>query len=241
MTTYDHLLVSLVLCLSQNLYAQTDTSQAIGQGATERLALTAAPKPGDKLGLLYDEAIKALDPDVRQFLDGVLRLYREPGLIGNRKVTLEALGAKVAKRNYFTSEGQPRPTFREDFAPTGIYSRKGWTGYYFYDGVKSNLPNRWTVRIEIRQNPKTSTCINSRAVEGYMNLYWEPVFHQTAHKPYVLPSEWDRHGVLGRMVASPLSPTSVWIAIEMIEGCLALVDFGKTINFMDMNNDNIYD
>lgn len=220
--------------------------------AQARPPLIAQPKPGDKLGLSYEEAVTVLDPEMRKFLDGVLRVYREPGLVGNRKATLDALGAKILRRNYFNTEGQPRPTFREDFAPEGIFARKGWTGHYFYTGVEKRAPKpyglfepgdvlHWKFRIEMRIDHKVAACVDSRAVEGYLDLYWRPAYSQTFHKPNVLPSEWDRHGVVGQMVATALTPIHPFLGVGMVGGCVVRIDFNRYINFEEMSDDQIYD
>jgi|GEM_PF-5370851 len=231
---------ALTLVLIQIARAQGSTPPASAPGTTERPVLTAQPKPGDKLGLPYEQAVQRLDPEVRRFLDGVLRVYKEQGLVGNRKATLEALGAKVAKRNYFDTEGQPRPVFREDFASTGVYGRKGWSGHYYYRGVNRDN-TKWEFRIEVLLDPKTAECVDSRAVEGYVDLYWVPIFNTTVHKPYVRPDEWDRHDKYGAMRARALLPITPNLEMGIVKGCLVRIEFTRTISLEEMSNEHIYD
>ncbi len=58
------------------------------------------PCPGQKLGLPKDEAAAALPPEIRELLDNLLKMYREPGLFTDRRKVLALLGIKQVSRHW---------------------------------------------------------------------------------------------------------------------------------------------
>ena len=198
------------------------------------------PRPGENFGLLKDESAKALEPDVRIFLDGVLRLYKEPSLIGDRKASLTALGVKVLKRYSFPTEGQPRPIFRENLAPFGVLKRQGWKGFVYYSGTEKENSS-WLMRIEFEISPEKAACVQSRAVEGYLeNIFWHPVVGGTLHNPGWKKEDWDRHARFGGVFAKRLTSTSPEVWLDFVNSCLARVLISGNFLFGEMDDEQFY-
>lgn len=198
------------------------------------------PRPGENFGLPKEEAVQLLDPQMRTFLDGVLRVYQEPGLFGNRQAVLDLLGLKVQQRFYFKSEGQPRPRFREDLAGTGILERPGWNGYVYYEGIEKGGA-LWRGKLEFEINKKEAKCINSKAIEGYMeDVFWYPRKNLNAHKFYWAPDEWDRHGIVGGMYANSLTEKNPFLGMDFIGGCISRMSIGRGFLFKEMSDDKFY-
>ena len=85
------------------------------------------PKDGDKLGYSREESIKRLSPEVRVFLDGVLRLYKEPGLFANRREMFRALGTESGVREPLPRSipwNSVNDPFREYAKPLGVFARE---------------------------------------------------------------------------------------------------------------------
>lgn len=130
------------------------------------------PEYFEKQGYSHEVAAERLDPDIRQLLDGVLRLYREPGLFLDRKEALKVIVAQVNERHWDQSKafpGKKRLGFKEDFVKRGIFARPGWTGFYSFGGQPAVLSSKWYSKIDIRMDAAT-VCIESRAIEGYLDL-----------------------------------------------------------------------
>lgn len=199
------------------------------------------PRPGENFGLPKDEAIKVLDPELRAFLDGVLRLYQEPGLIGDKHASLNALGLTVQRRSSSNTEGQPRPTYREDLAPTGVLSRPGWKGYVYYKGTEKNH-TLWRMSMEFEISRKDAVCVNSRAVEGYVDeVFWYPVPGGTTHNPGWMPKDWDRHKQVGGVFSKRLTDQSPRIWMDFVRGCLVRVLISGNFLFKEMSDEHFYD
>lgn len=182
------------------------------------------PKPGyfEKQGYPRNESAERLDADVRQLLDGVLRLYRESGLFTNRKEALKVIGAIVNDRVVYQKKSFPekkRLDFREDFLKEGIFSRPGWSGLYLFSGQPTRGNNEWYSQIRINIDSKT-VCIDSRAVEGYLDLVLDPGLNRFL-PGYVPPERIFRHEV---SYASPwvsaLFPDTPSLILEFGNGCL---------------------
>ncbi|MDQ0015399.1 hypothetical protein J2W23_003799 [Variovorax boronicumulans] len=198
------------------------------------------PRAGENFGLPRDQAVREIDPQTRKFLDGVLEIYRQPVLIGNRRVVLKMLGMKMTERTYFPTEGRLRPGFREDLSPHGDLASSGWSGYLYYRSA-DRQKDAWEMRIDLRIRQEDKACINSRAVEGYMDeVYWRPSFSLTAHQPFWSPEYWDRHGVFGGIWALPLNSTGPGLRLSFVEGCLVQIGITGRFSLGEMSDDEFY-
>ncbi len=198
------------------------------------------PRAGENFGLPRDQAVREIDPETRNFLDGLLEIYKQPALIGNREIVLKALELKVTERTYFSTEGRLRPGFREDLSPYEGRVRPGWSGYLYYRSPDREK-DAWEMRIDLRISQEDKVCINSRAVEGYMEeVYWRPSFSLTAHQPFWSPEHWDRHGVFGGIWALPLNSIGPGLRLSFVEGCLVQIGITGQFSLGEMSDDEFY-
>lgn len=237
---------ALVLLVSTITHSQTSSVTDVGLNRTPRSSDVSAgqafpyrPKDGDKLGYSKEESYTRLAPEIRDFLDGILRLYREPGLFASRKEVFSSIGAQPGQIKEL-SQPVPRISatepFRQYAAPKGLFARIGWRVAYSYLGREEN-GMRWRVRLDI-EIPSQPDCIDSRAVEGYLDLYLHANLDGKAH--LVPPSQWDRHGASGGPLALPLSSVTPGIDLGFVGGCLVGIILGNSFYYREIKDDNVF-
>lgn len=200
------------------------------------------PKLGDKLGYSKEESIRRLAPEYRAFLDGILRLYHEPGLFAKRREVFATLGTAPGKMEPRPA-GMPRLSktewFRQYAAPQGLFAQEGWSASYLYRGreIKSGQTT-WGALLTIRLANKQE-CIDSRAVEGYLDLYLNSGIEGHAHP---VPARlWDRHGIEGNPFSRAISSMTPDISLGFSSGCLVNVFMGNRFNFEEVSDDHVID
>lgn len=204
--------------------------------ATPPTQLPYRPRPGDKLGYSREESIRRLDPDMRRFLDGILRIYREPGLLRHRINSLTALGVRATSRRYYKVkyDDQLYDTFVDDFvlADPAIPT---WSGMFIYD-PRLHDNSVWRAEITLGRG-NNSQCADSRAVEGYLDLYLQPALDGYDH----LPGRrlWDRHGLFGKPYAEALNKDTPALQLFLANGCLTNVTLGQNYNRSELSDEHI--
>jgi hypothetical protein len=197
------------------------------------------PKNGDKLGYSKEESARRLSPQARAFLDAILRLYREPGLFARRREVFALLGTEPGRREKL-SHSIPRTSttdpFREYAAPKGLFVRQGWSAIYTYLGQEEGGA-RWRVRLDIAV--PQSDCIDSRAAEGYLDLYLITGLDGISHPP--LPEYWDRHGIAGSPFARATSSMTPGIDLGFMNGCAIRFTLSNGFKFREVSDDNVLD
>lgn len=201
------------------------------------------PCPGQQLGLPKDEAIAALKPEIRAFLDGVLRLYREPGLFTRYQDTLAVFGLQTNERRWMkpsTGEAHMPLPFRESLKG-GVVARPAWSAAYDCcnywlrgDPDTHHWRNQLTFKID-----QDDECISSRAVEGYLDLYLYPNFLFGGPHPKP-PEDWYRHGRVGGASAKALSSNTPEIELGYIAGCLVRLQINGHFFLKEYSSDRIY-
>lgn len=197
------------------------------------------PTDGEKLGYSKDESKRRLMPEVISFLDGILRLYKEPGLFANKSELFYAIGTQPGRRVNFENSIQKdlfAAPFRQYAAPTGLFSRNGWSASYTYSGRESN-PVVWHARLYI-EIPYREDCIDSRAVEGYLDLYLVTGLEGKPHP--VSADKWDRHGAYGLPYAVAASDLTPGIQLGFIGGCLSEIVLAAKFNYRDLSDDSVF-
>lgn len=199
--------------------------------------------PGAKLGYSKEESAKRLRPEVRELLDVARKFYSEPGWLARRKEALALLHVtKVDKIDHrrTMSDGSRDTTFREYFKAGGLFDSLAWKGFYDYGGVVNGDPQQWEARLEIEVDNQND-CIDSRAVEGYLDVpinpgLWPPFFNP-------VPQErWNRHGKgTGReLVAQSSIPFAASIGMEFGGGCLASLRFSSRYDMNKVSNEEVF-
>ena len=200
-----------------------------------------------KLGLPKEEATAVLTESQRKFLDGVLRIYSEPGLLPRRKEVLAALGAEVeSTRVSHTTwpDGRRTIDWRSDsFKSVGLFTAyKYWSSSYKYRMPRyppwTEGRYRWSAEIYIAINQERE-CLASLAVEGYLDIPLSSRIFGYVHgqKP---PEKWDRHGPGGHMaIAERLSKLSPRLEIDIIDGCLSRVGLEGHFFSSEVGDDDV--
>lgn len=185
-------------------------------------------------GFPRDQSAAMLDESVRQLLDGILRLYREEGLFSDRAKTLRALGVTRTVRRWSDvrpAAGRHR-SYVDRFAAEGIFSRPGWTGEYAYTGEAAR-PDTWHALLTISVEP-AQQCLNSRAMEGYLDLDLDPGNRQLVHPA---PEQLFRHEVAGAQpYAPPLSARTPQLSIAISRGCVSRVQLAQIFRFEEVSD-----
>lgn len=198
------------------------------------------PKDGDNMGYSKAESIKYLEPEVQIFLDNILRLYKEPGLFANRREVFAALQTEAGVREELTHP-VPRSSltdsFRQYAVAKGLFARAGWSATFNYLGQEKN-GTHWRIRLDI-SIPSRPACIDSRAVEGYLDLYLYSNLDGKAH--LTPPNLWDRHGISGSPFAIALSGLTPGISLGFVGGCLARITLAKGFKYEEISDVNIFD
>jgi hypothetical protein len=180
-------------------------------GSVDHQKLPRRPQPGDKLGYPKEQSAQMLPPDIRAFLDGVLQLYSVNGLFLDASRTYELLGTQPTRMEMLRDEGRI-VGYTVKLGPSGVFARPQWHGS----------------RVYARPYPDPSVdCVDSRAVEGYLDLYLEPVLNTVPPMP---PERWDRHGVFGHVYARSISPNTPGVALFFSSGCLSGIDLRMPIS-----------
>ncbi len=220
---------------------EVDTATG-GSKSMDRQAVGAEPKrprPGDKLGYSKEESTRRLDPEIRQFLDVFLRIYREPGLFTDRRSALALLGVDQFERRWHSRSNQMpdnEPTHFEDrLATQGIFARKGWQGYYKYGGWRDKGA-AWYASLGAKIDTKIE-CIDSRAVEGYLDLFLQTGIDQRV--PPAPRELWNRHGNYGTPYASAIGPLTPLLGMSFTKGCLTDIAVYGAFNFKEIRDDNV--
>ncbi|MHA7683314.1 hypothetical protein [Cupriavidus sp. PET2-C1] len=184
--------------------------------------------PGAKLGYSKEESARRLRPEVRELLAGILKIMDRPDQYVGRQAIYDALHVAGGKRVVYYAnmpDGTKDLWFREDLLPQGIFANPAWTGLYSYSRrtQRDKQPGR-SVEVEIDISPERD-CIDSRAVEGYLDLYVDPRIIAWIHP---LPREaWDRHGP-GRHSAHVTGKNPVnGLRIGFIDGCWSHMTFSN--------------
>ncbi|MGH8783776.1 MAG: hypothetical protein ACREYA_01565 [Cupriavidus necator] len=198
--------------------------------------------PGAKLGYSKEESAIRLRPEVREFLDIARRLYNEPGLLAHRQEVLELLHVSKAHRinhSRTMSNGSKAVSFREYFKAGGLFDNGTWTGFYDYGGLADGRPQQWEASLEIEIDDRRD-CIDSRAVEGYLDVPINPGLWPPLVNP-VPPERWDRHGIgTGRELVTQSSvPFAASIGMEFGNGCLASMRFSGRYDLNRVSNEGI--
>ncbi|MCY1365563.1 hypothetical protein D9M69_524130 [compost metagenome] len=199
--------------------------------------------PGAKLGYSKEESANRLRPEVRELLDAARRFYSEPGWLARRKEALALLHVTKVERidhHRTLSDGSKDITFREYFKSGGLFDSLAWKGFYDYGGVVNGDPQQWEARLEIEVDDQKD-CIDSRAVEGYLDVpinpgLWPPFFNP-------VPQErWNRHGEgTGReLVAQSSVPFAASIGMEFGGGCLASLRFSSRYDVNKVSNEEVF-
>lgn len=225
-----------------------DTKAALPSNATQQPAAgnpaasttgkqPVLPKDGDKLGYSREESIRRLTPEVRMFLDGILRLYKETGLLARRREAFAALGTEPGRRRELdrpvpkTSATDP---FRQYAAPKGLFSQAGWAAAYTYSGREAE-GTVWRARLDI--DIPSTPCIDSRAVEGYLDLYLHTGLEG---KPHPASKDlWDRHGAGGSPFAVSLGSTTPGISLGFVSACLVRITLAHGFTYKEISDDNV--
>ena len=190
-----------------------------------------------KQGYPKEQSATMLDPEVRQLLDVVLRMYREPGLFSNRSKALEALGVRRTSRwyNSIPAVVSGHRSYVDTFTEGRFFGQSAWTGEYRYNGKREDRIDGWHALILISVDRKIE-CINSRAVEGYLDLTLDP---DGTRSPHYFGDRNRRHDViLGKSSAPALSSTTPTLILTFSDGCLSELTIVKTFNFKDISDDN---
>ncbi|WP_143694915.1 hypothetical protein [Variovorax sp. JS1663] len=233
-------------CANAPLPADPVVPQGVAQGRdlSKREPLPSSlpyrPKDGDKLGYSKEESTRRLSPEVRAILDGILRLYEEPGLFADRRRVFAVLGTEPGRREILPHP-IPRTSATDKFrvyaAPQGVFAEGGVSAEYLYDGQESrNSEMTWRGLLTVRF-PYKQKCVDSRAVEGYLDLYLYAGIDGLAHP--LLPSQWDRHDFGGRPFALALSKTTPSLSLNFVGGCVALIYVGDRFNYRDLADDHL--
>jgi hypothetical protein len=211
--------------------------EARSEGKPVSPALPYRPKNGDKLGYSKEESARRLSPQARAFLDAILRLYREPGLFARRREVFALLGTESGRREKL-SHSIPRTSatdpFREYAARKGLFAREGWSAAYTYLGQEDGGA-RWRARLDIAIPERD--CLDSRSVEGYLDLYLITGLDGISHPP--LPEHWDRHGIEGSPFARGISSTTPGISLGFVKGCAVRFTLSSGFKFKEVSDDNV--
>ena len=184
--------------------------------------------PGAKLGYSKEESARRLRPQVRELLAGILKIMDRPDQYMGRQAIYDALhvaGGKRVVRYAKMPDGTKDLHFREDLLPQGILANPAWTGSYFYRGrtQRDKQPGR-SIAVEIKIGPERD-CIDSRAVEGYLDLYVDPRIIARIHP---LPREaWDRHGPGGHSAYAKGRNPLNGLRLGFIDGCWSYMEFSN--------------
>lgn len=219
------------------------TSHAI---AHERPAESTAQQknpPGlyEKQGYPKQQSAAMLDTEVRALLDTFLRYYREPGLFTHRANALSALGVQNTTRRWDEDkpvEGSHR-AYVDTFAKEGLFARPAWSGEYSYRGKLEKWLDDWASRIQINVNYKQE-CIDSRAVEGYLDLVLDPGITQTTRPA---PERMlFRHEVpFARPYAKPFTAGTSSLSLRFSHGCLVSIISANIFNLKDASDEKAHD
>ena len=227
------LFASFCICAASCIWAQTPA-----QSWQPPVLPPDVPNLYAKQGYPKEQSAAMLDVEVRQLLDVALRLYREPGLFSNRSKALEALGVRQTSRwyNSIPAVVSGHRSYVDTFTTGSFFEQPAWTGEYRYNGKREDRMEAWHALILISVDRKIE-CINSRAVEGYLDLTLSPDGTRSPH--------WNgrdrtrRHDViLGKSSAPALSSTTPALILTFSDGCLSELTIVKTFNFKDISDDN---
>jgi len=231
--------IFIALCFSAIYAVAQPVPPSISTNSTVNMpGLPYRPKDGDKLGYSKEESIRLLDPEVRSFLDGVLRLYKEPGVFVDRREVFRALGTEPGEVRMLYNREPAFPAtapYRQSAANKGVFARVGWTAEYTYRGLERDI---YMWRLDMRINvPKSPDCIDSRAVEGYLDLYLRSGLDGYAHP---LPAYlWDRHGISGSPYGTELFPSTPKLRVGFVGGCLVGFSLENYFNYTEVSDENV--
>jgi hypothetical protein len=193
-------------------------------GSVDHQKLPRRPQPGDKLGYPKEQSAQMLPPDIRAFLDGVLQLYSANGLFLDASKTYQLLGAQPTGME-MVRQGGRIVGYMAKLAPSGVFARPQWHGTRVY--VRPYPAGRsGHIDVLVEVDPLVD-CVDSRAVEGYLDLNLDPVLNTV---PPVPPERWDRHGVFGEAHARSISPNTPGVALSFSSGCLSRIDLRMPIS-----------
>jgi hypothetical protein len=190
-------------------------------------------------GYPRNQSVAMLDPEVRQFLDGILRLYKEEDLFADRAKALQLLGVTHTTRrwsNERTLPGRYRHYF-DSLDSGGVFARPGWTGEYAYRSHGAD-PETWHARISITIDA-AKDCQNSRAVEGYLDLQLDPGIRQQVHP---VPERLFRHEVdFAEPYAPPISHRTPVLILTISKGCMVGFQLARIFSFKEVSDARSHD
>jgi hypothetical protein len=197
--------------------------------------------PPEKQGYSKEKSTQILDAEVRNFLDGMLKAYYEPGLFVHRPRLLAAIG--ILQTHRLTGEENSTPNERrfyvDKFAAQGLFSRQGWKGEYAYTPANRSPGSRkdmWhsAVRVNLDQS---ASCIDSRAVEGYLDLVLKQSPFGLSH-PRVLSPYW-HEGAYASLSAETISKSTPALGLRIGDGCLLGVSIGNSFNVKEIPDEYV--
>jgi hypothetical protein len=182
-------------------------------------------QPTSKLGLPLEESKQLLSPEIKLLLDGVKRLYITPGLLANRNEVFKlVVGIPQEKTIHADSPGfkASRSSFLETLTHPSIASSDNVKSYYTYSTWRELPDEEYRIALDIRINWKTF-CINSAAVEGYLDIALESGLPDSVHLTYG-PNSFDRRKPGGHGPRAPgLTKNSPSLLIEWIDNCISSI------------------
>lgn len=258
---------ALTLASAFNVYAQTPVVPATNPARNDSQSATPQPAPAPprvcaegelkartpiyahcnvKLGLPKDEAAEALTETQRKFLDGVLRIYNEAGLLAKREEAIAAIGAEIeSTRKSSTVWPSGRRTFGriDSLKSTGLFTRfEYWQSSYRNSprdpAAVDEYGRRWVASLEVQIDRKRE-CLPSRAVEGYLDIPLSSRIFGTI--PPRLRANWDRHEFGGTAAASPSGPLGPVLEVDFLHKCLSAIRFDAMYRSKEMSDDHLYD
>lgn len=176
-----------------------------------------------KLGMVREEAAALLTERQRMFVDGVRRIYTEPGVLIQRREALAALGAQAAPVCRRPSTGADATTERqgEVLKTDALFSRNPFRrSRYMYSTTRiapgDDNGRTWTVWLAAALETR-GACLPSRAVEGYLDV---PLSSRVVKRKEP-PQAWDRHGPgIHRAVGEQLSEQGPRMEMHIVDGCV---------------------
>ncbi len=221
-------LALLMICVSpQQLLAEQTREVTTVPSAEPQSAVGVTSKQG----FSRDASIRVLDKETRGLLDAALQIYQQPALLANRRAVLHLLHAKSMERRFIGSPNN-RVSFADELTG-GVFSRRGWKGEYRYSAQPGSKKWYSALWIEI---DKSSACLNSRAIEGYLDLPLEPGNRQKVHP---MTDQSSRHdATFARPYAKPLSGTTPQLSISIANGCVVDIVLSRNYLYNEVSDEN---
>ena len=181
------------------------------------------------------ESEKMLSAEVKELLDGALRLYREPNLYLDRLKIYEILKINDFRRVWLGVHADRKYEFGHEayidyFTGGAILSSPGWSGSYKYNRV-SEIEWHSVIKFLIDKNV---VCIDSRAFEGYLGLYFDANIGR--HEPYIPRRRYRHEMILAQPYAAPLSKSSPMLSFGLSRGCVIELVLANVFNLNEVSD-----